>query len=110
MIAPTPSSLGTVLPLLTGAGCFSVDPFESLGNSSLQCHRRPAYSWSPYQLPAADNVHPPPTDAQHSPRGAVILSGVSRGSAFPAVCAGAKRSRRTSLRSPSNSPLLRQKG
>jgi hypothetical protein len=35
-------------------------------------------------------------------------SGVSRGSAFPAVCAGAKRSRRTSLRSPSRLAASKQ--
>src|SRR5579862_3420402 len=180
MMTTTPSSLGSVLPLLTGAGCFSAEGVKSLANCSLQCHRRPIYSWSPHQLPAADNVHPPPIDTQHSPRvprsavgrprvlpptfgcparfvragllfairlmqtgaphhvecgsllplsaagglprcaprinsrtpvseltlgffcGAVMPSAASRGSAFPAVCAGAKRSRRTSLRSPSH--------
>jgi hypothetical protein len=42
--------------------------------------------------------------------GAVILSEVSRGPAFPAVCAGAKRSRRTSLRSPSHLVASTQRG
>jgi hypothetical protein len=42
-----PTSLRSALPLLRGAGCFSADTVESLGNCLLQCHCRPTYSWSP---------------------------------------------------------------
>ncbi len=41
-----PPDLISLLRLLRGAGCFSADEVESLGNCSLQCHCRPTYSWS----------------------------------------------------------------
>ena len=106
-----PSSLGSALPLLSGAGCFSADAVESLGNCSLQCHCRPTYSWSPIStssrpitytlVPSTCNILPPVS------RSALCLSSgchPERSSRallpFPRSVRARKRSRRTSLRFP----------
>lgn len=62
-----PSSLRRAL-LLRGAGCFSADAVESLGNCSLQCHCGPIYSLSPTSdFRLVDKIHPRSIDVQRSP-------------------------------------------
>ena len=105
-----PTSLGSALPLLRGAGCFPAGAVESLGNCSLQCHRRPTYSWSrtstsnrpiPYTLvPSTRNIPPPVSRSAHCLSSGCHPERSSRALLpFSRFVRARERSRGTSLRS-----------
>jgi len=81
-----PASLRSALPLLRGAGCFSADVVESLGNCSLRATRASLLLEPHIDFWPADDVHLRPIDGSPQHYYQILCTAPAKCAAhFPAV-------------------------